>query len=362
MFSENNKISGRQLKRLIVMDSLGKAGLLLPRFTEKADGRSFMISLLICSILALIYVKIIGRISDHVEEDFYDYIRERLGVGAAWFTSIIYICYSFLTTVYLVRLFAAIAVKFLLPESSQIPLMVMVLLAGAYIAIGGLEAGARVSEIMYTIVLYPLAFMLLCAVFSANPDYLAPSDAEFSLPMVKHGLQMFIIFGGMGMVLFITPHINKRKVAGQAIRRGVLITCISVFLIFLVSIGTFGEAGMWALPWPVITLMSSARIPGGFLQRWDIIFTVLLLGSFFVSVGIGLYYMRALTEKVLSKSSPVIMLVFVILVLAAALWCGSYENAVRTYTIIGGYILVPVAVLYTIFLAVVEYIVRRRRR
>lgn len=362
MFSENSKISGRQLKRLIVMDALGKAGLLLPRFTDKADGRSFMVSLLISSILALIYAQIIGWISNHVEEDFYGYIKERLGTGAAWFTSILYICYAFLTTVYLVRLFAAIAVNFLLPESSQIPLMVMVLLAGAYIAMGGLEAGARVSEIMYTIVLYPLAFMLLCAVFSANPDYLAPSGADFSLHLVKHGLQMFIIFGGMGIVLFITPHLNKVKIAGQALRRGVLITCISVFLIFLISIGTFGDAGMRALPWPAITLMSSAEIPGGFLQRWDVIFTVLLLGSFFISVGIGLYYMRLLTEKVLSKSSPFTLLVFVILVLAAALWCGSYENAVKTYTILGGYILVPIAVIYTIFLAVVEYIVRRTRR
>lgn len=361
MFSDNNKISGRQLKRLIVMDWIGKAGLLLPRFTEKADGRSFMLSLLLGIGLTFVYACMVGWLSRHVDTDFYGYIRERLGLGAAWLAGILYICYAFVNTVFMIRLFAVIASLFMLPETAHILLMLMVLAGGYFIAAGGLEVRARVGEILYGIVLYPLALMLLFAAFSINPEYLGPGNASYSVQTLKHGLQMFIAFGGMGIFLFIAPYVNRREKMGYYLKKAVVVSCSSVFFIFLISIGAFGESGMRALAWPALTLMSSAKIPGGFLQRWDVIFTGLLLVSFFISVGTGLFYMRFLTERVLAKKSSAYLPVLTLLALAASVWCGSYETAAQVFTVVNGYILVPVAVLFTIFLIVLEYVKGRRK-
>ncbi len=80
----------------------------------------------------------------------------------------------FVNTVFMIRLFAVIASLFMLPETAHMLLMLMVLAGGYFIAAGGLEVRARVGEILYGVVLYPLALMLLFAAFSINPGIWDP--------------------------------------------------------------------------------------------------------------------------------------------------------------------------------------------
>ena len=360
MFSENQKISRRQLQRLLVVDWLGKAGLLLPHVSERATGRDFMISLLLGMAITLCYAWLIGWISKYVQVGFYTYIRNRLGGGVAGIVSVIYICYIFVNTVYLVSVFAAIATTFMLPESSPYLLMGMVLLGGVYMAAGGLEAGARVGEILYGVVLYPLAFMLLFAAFAIQPDYLKAGQATFNYRTARHGLEIFTAFGGMGVILFLSPYMSKKEAIAAALKKSTVTIGIGIFLTFLVCIGLFGESGMWATSWPVITLMSSVDIPGGFLRRWDVIFTGLLLAGFFVAVAIGLFYMRFLLREVLGRDRSSYLPVVTVLVFGAAFWCGSYETAGQVMTVVNGCIMVPLAIFFTLLIAVVEFVKRRK--
>ena len=361
MFSDNMKISARQVQRLIVLDWIAKAGLLMPRFAAGASGRSFILSLVGGIVLSLLYAWMVGKLSEQVEGSFYDYIKERLGQGCAWLLSLLYICYAFVNTVFLVRLFAAVAVTFVMPETSLEVLMGSVLIGSMYIVYGGLAVKARVGEILFGVVLYPLLFMLLCAVLSVDSNYLAPGRAEISLQTLKHSLQMFIVFGGMGIFLFLSPSLNKRKAMKSILYRAVMLTAGGAFVTFLAAIGAFGESGMRALPWPAIILMSSAEVPGGFLQRWDVVFTSLLLAGFFVSVSTGLFYMKFLAGQVLGMERKLFIPVSALLVFAAAVWCGSYETAASVYVIINGYLLVPLLVLFTLLLLMVEYVKGRRK-
>ncbi len=71
--------------------------------------------------------------------------------------------------------------------------------------------------------------------------------------------------------------------------------------------------------------------------------------------------MRFLTERVFAKKSSAYLPVLTLLVLAASVWCSSYETAAQVFTVVNGYILVPLAVLFTIFLIVLEYVKGRRK-
>lgn len=354
MISDNLKISQRQFGRMVILDWLAKAALLLPGFAAKESGRSFVLSMALGGVLALAYAWLVGRLARCMEQGFTDYVEERLGTGCAWILTLIYFCYAFLNTVFLLRLFGIVAVTFILPESSQEVLMAVVLLGGVYIVSGGLEVRARVSEVLFNVVLYPLLLLLLCAAFSTNSGYLTPGRAELSLETAKHGMQVFIVFGGMGIFLFLVPSINRKERMGRTLMRAAAVTGVSAIALLLAAIGAFGEAGMRAFAWPAITLMSSAEIPGGFLQRWDVIFTALLLASFFAAVSAGLFYMRKLAAGLFYRKHPVPGPLAALLAYAAALWCGSYGTAARVYTVINGYLCVPLMVLFTLLLAVVE--------
>lgn len=365
MISDNLKISTRQFGRMVVLDWLAKTVLLLPGFAEKESGRSFVLSLLFGVLLALAYAWLVGKVANHMEHGFYAYTAERLGQSCARILTILYLFYAFLNTVFLVRMFGVIACTFVLPETPQEILMAILLLGSVYIILGGTEVRARVSEVLFSVLVYPLLFLLICAAFSTNSGYLAPGRVQTSFETVKHGMQVFIGFGGMGIFLFFLPELKAREKMGRTLIRAVAALGMAVVALCLAAIGSFGEAGMRALSWPAITLMSSALIPGGFLQRWDVIFTGLLLAAFFPAVGAGLYYMKILVRELLGEkkrreAGSARVFTAALLVYAAALWCASYATASRVFTVVNGYLLVPFLVLFTLFLAVVEYAGRRR--
>lgn len=358
MFGGNQKISGRQVERLLVLDWVGKAGLLLPRFAGRASGRSFLMSLLFAILLTLGYTWCVHRLSRRIENDFYSYVCFRLGRPTAVFLCFIYWMYAFVNVLFLLRLFAAIGVTFVLPETQEWVLMVIAALAGVYAASGGLEVRARFSEVVYPFVIYPLIFLMIVAAFSIRADYVTPTVGTLSMRTWYQGAQMFTAFGGVGLFLFLAPAIDDQKRGKQALFRGVGVTLAGEFVLFLIIIGTFGEQGMKALPWPLVTLMSSVEIPGGFLQRWDVIFTVLPLGSFFVAVTAGMYYLGFLTGEIFSggRKRDLQLLLPAALVTAAACICRDYQTAVRIYTILNGYVFLPLAIFFTVLLLITEYI------
>lgn len=359
MISNNQKISQRQFGRMVILDWLAKAALVLPGFAAGVSGRSFILSVFLGVLLALGYAWLVGRLANRMEGGFAAYTEERLGGGCARILVLLYLGYVFLNTVFLLRLFGVLAVTFVLPEASQEILMGMAVLVAVYIVSGGLEVRARVSEVLFSVVIYPLLLLLICAAFSVDSGYLSPGTAEFSLQTAKHGMQVFIVFGGMGIFLFLVPAINGKEKTGKTLMRAATVTGMAAAALLLAAIGAFGEAGMRASAWPVITLMSSAEIPGGFLQRWDVIFTGLLLSSFFAAVGAGLFYMRRLSADLFHRKAPMPGPVMALLVYAGALWCGSYGTAFRVYTVVNGYLVVPLLILFTLILTVVECAKRR---
>ena len=61
MFSENNRISGRQMYRLMTYDLLGIGTLLVPQMLAKAAGRDGILSIGIGMAAALMYLWISHR-------------------------------------------------------------------------------------------------------------------------------------------------------------------------------------------------------------------------------------------------------------------------------------------------------------
>lgn len=360
MISGNQKISQRQLGRMVILDWLAKAALLLPGFAAGEDGRSFVLSACLGVFLALAYAWLVSRVWKRMDREFAAYAEERLGGGCTRFFFLICFVYVFLNTIFLLRLFGVVAVTFILPEASAEILMGVVLLGAVYMVSGGLEVRARVSEVLFAVIVYPLILLLVCAAFSADSGYLTPGKAALSLKTAEHGMQVFMTFGGMGIFLFLAPFMSGKEKLGRTLMRSSAVVGLAGIALFLAAIGAFGEAGMRASSWPAITLMSSAEIPGGFVQRWDVIFTGLLLASFFAAVGAGLFYLRRLGADLFHREAPLPGPVMALLLYGGALWCGSYETALRAYTVAGGYLCVPLLVLFTVLLAVVERAKRRK--
>lgn len=136
---------------------------------------------------------------------------------------------------------------------------------------------------------------------------------------------------------------------------GIAIAGGAVVILYIIGIGVFGTEGLAALPWPILTLMTNVTIPGGFLQRWDVVFLAVLLMSLFAGTGIAMFAMRTMGENLLEVTgkrwtAPVCGL----LVCAGAFLCRTYEAAVQLYITVNGCCLAPALAVCMIALAVMS--------
>ena len=79
VFSENGKISPRQLRCLLTLDFFGKGALLLPALAEGLTSREFISCLLIVFLLVFAYGRLVERIGRDCGGNFKAYAEQKMG-------------------------------------------------------------------------------------------------------------------------------------------------------------------------------------------------------------------------------------------------------------------------------------------
>lgn len=87
MFSENGKISPRQLRCLLTLDFFGKGALLLPALAEGLTSREFISCLLIVFLLVFAYGRLVERIGRDCGGNFKAYAEQKMGEKTVKFFS-----------------------------------------------------------------------------------------------------------------------------------------------------------------------------------------------------------------------------------------------------------------------------------
>lgn len=364
MFSTNGKISPRQLRRLLVLDFFGKGAVLLPSFAGGMGSREFIFCLILVLLVMLLYASLARKLSVKVGDSFFGYLGERLGKGTALALVLLFFLYALFNLVYLIEAFGTLGSTFILTEERPEPLMLMALFVGAYVSLGGGEVRGRVAEAVYPVLFYPILFLLLFCAFHVRPDYVAGGAAELQKIEPRHLIEMFSVFGGIGFYLFLAPGVGGeegRRYAHRDLVKGMGQVAAALLALFVILAGAFGKNGISGLSWPVVTLMSSAKLPGGFLERWDVIFTALILSMLFVSAGTSIHYLLILGKLLFPKADRRVLAgIFCGAAFILAIWLGSSEMAAKAYTFVNSYVVVPIWVTLIVLLLCLEKVKGRR--
>lgn len=105
MFSENNRISGRQMYRLMTYDLLGIGTLLVPQMLAKTAGRDGILSIGIGMAAALAYLWILRRLAPPAQESYPEYMERQLGRIGGGIVQTGYLIYLVLLAGYVAYLF-----------------------------------------------------------------------------------------------------------------------------------------------------------------------------------------------------------------------------------------------------------------
>ena len=80
MFSNNRRISLRQLKRMMVMELIGITGLVIPGITVGAAGRDGVLAMAVGLVFVTLYVLLLCRLGRRIDGEYMQYARKRCGL------------------------------------------------------------------------------------------------------------------------------------------------------------------------------------------------------------------------------------------------------------------------------------------
>lgn len=361
MLANNRKISDHQITRLLFGDLIARLMLLLPYAKAGASGWEFLAATGLGILWTLLYVRLLAGFSGYVQGSFTAYLRERAGAGVAYAVDLLMIMFLLLHLAYLVRLTGTVCRIFLLPETRENVLLICTLLAGTVTAAGDGQVRGRMAEIFFLPVAAALAIMLLASAGAVKPEHFYDSSASFNVMeiFIRSGA-VFGSFCEVTLILYDLPHIRcrscgQRRALQRAMQKGILVTAAFLLVVFGIALGVFGEAGFLRLPWPALTLMSSASLPGGFLQRWDVVFLAFLLPGLFLATGSAFHHLGQIWREIFPKSSHIRVLAgMCTAALLLSLLSGDYENAMQMYFKWGICTLVPLMAAVPVFLGILE--------
>lgn len=292
MFSKNNKISKRQMFRLLTYDLLGIGTLLLPSAIAKTTEKNGMVSLLLGVLAGIFYCLLIGWLVHSMEdgESYPVYLKRCFGKIFGTLILLFYVLYYVFLGGYTSYIFGHLMITNLLKEQSFYWIVLGILCLAVYGIIQGIEGRARIYEILFWFLMAPLLLMLFFAARDIEVYRLFPLFTNDAGEIFQSSYFSFEMFSLIGVALYLVPFAKKKDSIRGACLGAVLYSGGILLALYAVLQGIFGTAAVKVLEYPAVTLMSMIQIPGGFLQRQDAFMVGIWFFTVFALLGSSMFY------------------------------------------------------------------------
>ncbi|MDF2800340.1 MAG: Spore germination protein [Anaerocolumna sp.] len=305
MFSDNEKISLSQLKRLLVFDLFSISGLIIPHIAAIASGKDGIISIILATLYAIIYSYIILNFAKLSGGRFLDYSTANLGKVLTFIIGFLYILKLLISCMFAMRLFGEIINETLLEDTDPRIIILLILIVSAYSASKGFEVRARITEVLYFIVIVPIFIFLILGLSKVQITNLMPLFTKSPGEIISGGYGVFLTYSVIELLLFTSPliqvknsDIKKGKKVYHYVIKALVITGILNVLIFIVTMGILGNTQTGQKLWSMVTIFQIIKLPGGFVQRQDAFILTFWMLSIFTIVSAFFYYTTLIGKKI----------------------------------------------------------------
>ena len=290
---ENNKISGRQLGRMVFYDFFAVTTLVLPGMLAKAVGMDAIFTLAAGGaagyMLLLMVLWQMGQMR-HTGQDYHAYLLGHFGTFLTVVILVVYLLTALFGAAYGLRLLCDITREYLIRDTPAWLVLAVIAALAVYGLCAGLESRGRMYETVFWFVLLPLFFLFFLAAHNVEADRWMPVLCADRLQVLKNSYLVFAFFTGSTFLPMlsegISEHADEARVLKQSYVFGV---CVNVVL-FLVLSGIFGVPTVATMDEAVLTLTAMVKVPGGFLERQDALLCGIWLVSVFAFAENALYY------------------------------------------------------------------------
>ena len=302
MSSANERITLRQFQLLFVLEAFGTGFVVLPRIAARYAGQDGWLVALLLVPLGIFFVLMVTGTARHFgSERFASYTRRLLSAPAAAAVCLLLWAKILFSAGLELRLFGEIVRSILLAGTPSIAVYILVLTVAGYAAALGIEARARVAEILIVVIAVPLLVLGGVALYNVNFSNLMPALVTPPENLALGVLRLGFVFTGIEFMWLSFPYLNKpkegRKAAVCAMSfAGLVMTVITAF-----TLAKFGPLNTQAIQWPVLQMMDMITALGTLIARQEALVLSFWMLSVFAFASASVFYAAVLGKDMLRQ-------------------------------------------------------------
>lgn len=292
-FTENNRISHRQLYRQMVLTFLAPFLLCLPGEGALA-GREGVVGILAALPLLAGYVLLLMRMVP-----WYTDPVKNLGPVQGRLAGLFFLSYVFLTGAYLLDLMAELIPEMLVPGVPGIWIAFLAVCVCSFGTHRGMQRRGRMAEVSGGLLLGGIVLMMVLCLGQSRISYLQEMQ-ETALAAGEIPGSFYTVlcaFSGLSLLPFMLKDVEKRGTAGKTLLLGITALCGILAGMLLLLPAVLGQERLASEPYPVLPLMAGADLPGNVLARFDVLWAGFLLYSLLFALGSLFHYGHQITER-----------------------------------------------------------------
>ena len=281
MFATNNKISSVQLKRILVLSTVGISSMMTTGIAAEYAVRDGIFCILLAYCFTLLYTCFVLYLCEKTEWNYFSHMDKYAGHKLTNVLSLIFILKYIFLLIPAVCFFVKLSRISLIMQRPIWFVMLPVVLLSLFLAAQGLEAIGRLAQCLYAVTLAVLLLILVLNIKAIDKFYIAPLFNFSAGSMICGSLWIFLLFSPMELILYGSSQIDagdfkKRKQIKSRCYQGITITYILNLLYYLVNVGVLSINGIYADRNTPATMQLLNRI-----RISDILLLFFLLSIFF---------------------------------------------------------------------------------
>ena len=362
--NKDPKISNIQVRALLVTTIIGIGILSLPNQLANAMDKDGWIAIVLSFIIILPLIIIINKIfDDNPGKDFFEIGNETLGKFFFTICLLIYLAYYITVSAYIARLLGELIKGFLLEDTPIQLIIILFILATAYLVVSELDILARVAYMTYPLVIGFAAILVLVALPGADFTNILPVF-QSDISQLPQGMRVGIFsFSGFEVLFFAIPYAEDKKGLIKTSISGIAIVSVLYLILFIMTLTQFSLAQIKSDPFPLLMIAKLINLPGYFLQNLDGLVMAIWVVVIFTTLA-PVYYSsgKILSKLFKTKTHKIFILVLIPIIYFAAMAPRSIVEINSIMTNIVDYLSAAVVLIIPVILFVVGRIRRRKNQ
>lgn len=301
----NNSLTNRQIALIIYCTIVGYGIVNIPRDVADAGETGGWISLVILTLVVVLFTYIITYVSYiSQEKDLYEYSKMLTGSFFSYIFIFIYSIYFFVFFAMITRIYSETVHITILPKTPPWAIAFLFFIVVQYALKKGIEAIARVCEIYGIINIIGNIFMGIILFTQGNSINLRPAFVKEDILSYTVGIpKLVFIFLGVEMILFIPLNKKSNK---NVFKYTTIIVGVTGLLYLLLSEAVISVVGVETVMLYEASLFNVVRgVDVQYLEifrRLDGIYIIIWTFNMFCSVSLWGYGVITCINKVFKNS------------------------------------------------------------